>query len=136
MLFIGISAIVALGLLLPRKLGKAISLCLLLMALGGLSVAGYQCLMQEFPGAVSTYGYADPTLIERIVDWAGMQSPFLFLATGYCEHKDIAFLGLSSVPTAGRYSYVPFRTCSLPTWIHRFGVVRMSTKMRTAPIVA
>lgn len=95
MLFMGIASLAATGLLLPRKLSKAVAVSLLLVALGGLSVAVYQSLMQEFPGTVSSCGYADPTPIERIVDWAGMQSPFLFLATGYCERKDIAFLGLS-----------------------------------------
>lgn len=95
MLFMGIWTLAAMGVLLPRYLNKAVAASLLLVALTGLSVATYQCLMQEFPGSVTNCGYADPTLIERIVDWAGTQSPFLFLATGYCEHKDIAFLGLS-----------------------------------------
>jgi disulfide bond formation protein DsbB len=35
------------------------------------------------------------TLIERLVDWLGMQWPSLFLATGFCTSREWVFLGLS-----------------------------------------
>ena len=95
MLFIAIIGIAIVGLLLPQSASRVIAVGLLLTANGGLSVAVYQCLMQAFPEVIPACNYADPTLIERFVEWAGMQCPYLFLATGYCERKDIAFLGLS-----------------------------------------
>lgn len=53
MLFMGIWTLAAMGVLLPRYLNKAVAASLLLVALTGLSVATYQCLMQEFPGSVT-----------------------------------------------------------------------------------
>ena len=95
MIFMVIIGITIIGLLLPQSASRVIAVGLLLTANGGLSVAVYQCLMQAFPEVIPACNYADPTLIERFVEWAGMQCPYLFLATGYCERKDIAFLGLS-----------------------------------------
>jgi disulfide bond formation protein DsbB len=36
-----------------------------------------------------------PNLIERLVDWLGMQWPSMFLATGFCTSKEWVFLRLS-----------------------------------------
>lgn len=94
-LFIVIIGIASLGVLLPRSAARAIAIGLLVTANWGLSVAAYQCLMQAFPEIVPACRYADPTLIEQFVEWAGGQYPYFFLATGNCERKDIAFLGLS-----------------------------------------
>ena len=95
MVFMAIIGIAIIGLLLPKSASRVIAVGLLIAANGGLSVAVYQCLLQAFQGVVAACNYADPTLIERFVEWAGMQWPYLFLATGYCERKDVAFLGLS-----------------------------------------
>jgi len=65
------------------------------LALGGVAVAGYQTWMQAFPHLVTECGYSDPSLIERLVDWLGMQWPGLFLATGFCTSREWEFLGLS-----------------------------------------
>lgn len=64
-------------------------------ALFGVGVAGYQTWMQAFPELATECGYADPNLIERLVDWLGMANPGLFLATGFCASRDWEFLGLS-----------------------------------------
>lgn len=114
MLFMLIVSFAVLGLVLPRAASTAIASGISVVSLGGFAVAAYQCWMQEFPGSVPACGYADPTLIERFVDWAGMQSPYFFLATGYCEHKDIAFPGASWAQLAA----VAFFTVSLiGTWL-------------------
>lgn len=63
--------------------------------LGGLVAAGYQSWMQAFPHLATECSYTDPNLIERLVDWLGMQWPSLFLATGFCTSRDWVFLGLS-----------------------------------------
>jgi len=60
-----------------------------------LGVAGYQTWMQAFPELVNECSYSNPNLIERLVDWLGMQYPPLFLATGFCTSKEWVFLGLS-----------------------------------------
>jgi protein dithiol:quinone oxidoreductase len=65
------------------------------LAAVGFAVAGYQTWMQAFPELATECGYADPSLIERLVDWLGMQYPGLFLATGFCTSRDWEFLGLS-----------------------------------------
>lgn len=61
----------------------------------GLGVAGYQSWMQAFPALATECGYADPNLIERLVDWLGMQYPALFLATGFCTSREWEMFGLS-----------------------------------------
>lgn len=95
MLFMVIIGIATLGLLLPRSASGIIAVGLLVTANGGLSVAAYQCLIQALPEIVPACRYTDPTFIERIVEWAGMHCPYLFLATEYCERKVIALLGFS-----------------------------------------
>jgi len=66
-----------------------------LLALLGAAVAGYQTWMQAFPELATECGYAEPNVIERFVDWLGMQWPSMFLATGFCTSREWVFLGLS-----------------------------------------
>lgn len=66
-----------------------------LLALLGVGVAAYQTWMQAFPELATECGYAEPNLMERLVDWLGMQWPSMFLATGFCASRDWVFLGLS-----------------------------------------
>jgi disulfide bond formation protein DsbB len=66
-----------------------------LLALLGAGVAAYQSWMQFFPDPANECSFTDPNLIERFVDWLGMQMPSLFLATGFCSSKEWVFLGLS-----------------------------------------
>ena len=65
------------------------------LGLFGIGVAGYQTWMQAFPELANECSYSNPNLIERLVDWLGMQYPPLFLATGFCTSKEWVFLGLS-----------------------------------------
>jgi disulfide bond formation protein DsbB len=65
------------------------------MASGGVAVAAYQSWMQAFPELAKECSYADPNLIEQLVDNLGMQLPGLFLATGFCSSKEWVFLNLS-----------------------------------------
>lgn len=66
------------------------------VALGGVATAAWQSWLQWAPlGSVAECSYTDPNLIERFVDWLGMKSPALFLATGFCSNRDWTFLGLS-----------------------------------------
>lgn len=56
---------------------------------GGMATAIYQTWMQLNPEAVSTVcGAGEPSLIERLVDWLGMQWPYMFMATGFCTTKE------------------------------------------------
>lgn len=61
----------------------------------GVMVAAYQSWMQAYPLLAPECGFADLNLIERFVDWLGMQWPSLFLATGFCTSTEWVFLGLS-----------------------------------------
>ncbi len=94
LLYIVIGLVALAGVLLPggRLLWSAVIAAL---AAGGVAVAGYQTWMQAFPHLATECGYSDPNLIERLVDWLGMQSPSLFLATGFCTSREWEFLGLS-----------------------------------------
>lgn len=94
-LFMVLALLALIGLALPTKPSRALLATMILTSMYGFGVAAYQSWMQEFPAIVTKCGYADPTLIERVVDWAGTQVPYLFLATGYCEQKDITMLGVS-----------------------------------------
>ena len=94
LLYIVIGLVGLLGVVLPvgRLLWAALIAAL---AMGGAAVAGYQSWMQAFPHLATECGYSDPTLIERLVDWLGMQWPGLFLATGFCTSREWEFLSLS-----------------------------------------
>ena len=81
----------------PSRLRRVVLWSALIAALaaGGVAVAGYQTWMQAFPELATECGYAEPNLIERLVDWLGMQWPSMFLATGFCTSKEWVFLSLS-----------------------------------------
>lgn len=66
-----------------------------LVALGGVATALQQSWMQYAPQKAIECGIGDPTLVEQIVDWLGMQWPSMFMVTGFCTNKDWVFLGLS-----------------------------------------
>ena len=65
------------------------------LALLGVGIAAFQTWMQAFPDLAPECGFTDPDVIERLVDWLGMEWPSLFLATGFCSSKEWVFLGLS-----------------------------------------
>lgn len=94
LLYMVVGLVALAGVLLPgrRLLWSALIAAL---ASGGVAVAGYQTWMQAFPLLATECGYSDPNLIERLVDWLGMQWPDLFLATGFCTSREWEFLGLS-----------------------------------------
>lgn len=102
-LYLAVGGLALLGFLLPvvRMLWGGL---IALTGLGGMAVAGYQSWMQAFPHLATECGYADPNLIERLVDWLGMQWPSLFLATGFCTSREWEFLGLSMA----NWSFVVF----------------------------
>ncbi len=88
------------GVLLPgwRRLW---SVLVALAALGGVATAIQQSWMQYAPQEAIECGFGDPTLLERIVDWLGMQWPSMFMVTGFCTNKDWIFLGLSLANWSG-----------------------------------
>lgn len=94
LLYMLIGAFALGGLILPRgRPGWCAAIGLL--ALLGFGIAAYQSWMQAFPELATECGYADPNLIERIVDMLGMQYPSLFLATGFCTSREWEMFGLS-----------------------------------------
>ncbi|OJW52135.1 MAG: hypothetical protein BGO63_18495 [Candidatus Accumulibacter sp. 66-26] len=66
-----------------------------LIALAGLGVAGFQSWEQWYPEMVGGCTGAEPGLIEQLVEWLGIRWPRLFMATGFCESKELVILGLS-----------------------------------------
>lgn len=67
----------------------------LLGCMAGIGAAAYQSWLQLQPaGSVSCVG-GQPGPIERLIEWLGQQVPALFLATGFCEDKELVVLGLS-----------------------------------------
>lgn len=70
--------------------GLTLALCGL-----GVGVAGYQTWLQtQPPGSIACTG-GEPGLIERLVEGLGQRVPDLFLATGFCDEKELSILGLS-----------------------------------------
>jgi disulfide bond formation protein DsbB len=51
--------------------------------------------MQAYPHLAPECSFTDPNMIERLVDWLGMEWPSLFLATGFCTSRDWELFGLS-----------------------------------------
>jgi disulfide bond formation protein DsbB len=94
LIYMTIGAVALIGAAAPAGRPVWAGLVVALAALG-FGVAGYQTWMQAFPEMATECGYADPSLIERLVDWLGMQYPSLFLATGFCTSRDWEFLGMS-----------------------------------------
>ena len=94
LLYLVIGLVALFGALLPagRQLWAALIAAL---ATAGALVAAYQTWMQAFPHLATECNYTDPNLIERLVDWLGMQWPALFLATGFCTSREWEFLSLS-----------------------------------------
>lgn len=94
LLYIVIGSLAVAGCLLPvaRLLWAGV---IAMLALLGVGVAAYQTWMQLYPDLATECSFTDPNLIERLVDWLGMQMPSLFLATGFCTSVDWVFLGLS-----------------------------------------
>lgn len=93
-LYMAIGFVALLACLLPSLRHLWSLLIAALASIGGL-VAAYQTWLQAFPELASECSYTDPNLIERLVDWLGMQWPSLFMATGFCSSKEWVFLGLS-----------------------------------------
>lgn len=82
----------------PRRLWGGF---LLLTALAGFAAAVQQSWMQYAPEKVIECGIGDPTLVERIVNWLGMQWPQMFMVTGFCTDKEWVFFGLSLANWSG-----------------------------------
>lgn len=64
-------------------------------ALGGMSVAAYQSWLQWQPAGSATCANGPPGPVEKLVEWLGQIQSELFLATGFCEDKELTLLGLS-----------------------------------------
>lgn len=91
-LLVGVGALFGVALPAARRLWSVVIGVLGAMGVG---VAAYQSWMQMYPELATECGYAEPNLIERLVDWLGMIYPSLFLATGFCTSREWEFLGLS-----------------------------------------
>lgn len=91
-LLIGFAALLGFGMPL---LGRLWATLIVALSAGGVAIAAYQTWMQAYPDLAPECGFTDPDLVERLVDWLGMQWPSLFLATGFCSSKEWVFLGLS-----------------------------------------
>ena len=82
------------GVLVPR--GRSVwSVLFALTAIGGVATAAQQSWMQYAPQQAIECGLGEPTVLEQIVNWLGVQWPAMFMVTGFCTDKDWVFLGLS-----------------------------------------
>ena len=100
LLYMALSFVALCGALLPtaRRLWST----LFALASGwGVVTAVQQSWMQYAPQSANECGFGDPTLVEQVVDWLGMQWPAMFMVTGSCTSKDWVFLGLSLANWSG-----------------------------------
>jgi disulfide bond formation protein DsbB len=94
LLYIVVGCLALCGFALPQ--GRLLwSALIAALASAGTAVAAYQTWMQAFPELAKECSYADPNVIEQLVDSLGMLFPSLFLATGFCSSKEWVFLNLS-----------------------------------------
>ena len=94
LLYLLLAGLALCGVLLPRW--RTLWCVLIgLTAIGGVLTAAEQSWMQYAPERVVECGFSDPTLLDRIVDWFGVQWPAMFMVTGFCTNKDWTFLGFS-----------------------------------------
>lgn len=84
-----------------------------LIALSGMAVAGFQSWGQWFPEIVGSCTGAEPNLIERLVEWLGVRWPTLFMATGFCESKELVIFGLS----LANWSFVAFTGFAIAAFV-------------------
>ena len=90
-----VAAFLGLSVLINRRAFAVFSLPLsALLSLGGMVAATFQSVEQWYPHDVSC-SVAQPNILEKAVDWLGNQYPTLFMATGFCEDKELEILGLS-----------------------------------------
>lgn len=95
LLFVILIVLCFLGFVLPYRATRTVSIGMSIFSLGGVFIAIYQWVLQNFPGNFSICGYSSETIFDRLVDYLGNMLPYFFLATGYCENADIIFLGVS-----------------------------------------
>ena len=94
-LVIGALALIACTVPLRFSWTRWLALVALLPSLAGAATAAYQSWAQLYPDAApSCYG-ANPSLIERFVDWLGLLYPAFFMPTGFCTSMDGSFLSLT-----------------------------------------
>ena len=93
-LYLVVGALALCGAIFP-VIGRFFAALVFTVALGGFATAAYQTWMQAYPELASECSYTDPNLIERLVDWLGMQWPDWFLATGFCTSREWELFGLS-----------------------------------------
>lgn len=89
-LYLAVAAVAFFGVVAPgaRRVWGAL---LGLISAGGLATALYQSWMQLYPDTATQCGFGEPNLIEQLVDWLGVQWPFMFMATGFCTTKELIF---------------------------------------------
>ena len=94
-LYLAIFALALLAIPVSGRLRILLVAAAMLVALVGVGVAFWQSWLQIFPDPALECSYSDPNLVERLVDWLGMQWPRMFMATGFCSSKEWVLLGLS-----------------------------------------
>lgn len=91
-----LAALFILAMLFPDGKARRGSLFLAgLVALGGAGVAAFQSWEQWHPELAGACLGSELSPIERLVEWLGQLSPKLFMATGFCESKELVIFGLS-----------------------------------------
>lgn len=122
-LYIAVGGWALCGFVLPA-LRRGWGLLIVATSAGGLATAIYQTWMQLNPEAVTVQcGVGEMNLIERFVDWLGMQWPFMFMATGFCTSKEL-ILGL----TMANWSVICFAVSLLAgLWV---GFARVGPRFR------
>jgi disulfide bond formation protein DsbB len=96
----------------------------LAIALGGVAVTVHQSWLQYSPPAMSCGPAHGP--IDQVVGWLGEQAPYVFLATGTCESKELVIFGLS-LANWSLLSYLGFTVLIAVLAIAAFGSLRRGT---------
>ncbi len=80
----------------PQRLGELLlGGVIIILSATGSAVAAYQSWLQWQPPDTVSCVSSELSLIEQTVEWLGERLPTLFLATGFCEDRELVIFGLS-----------------------------------------
>ncbi|MBK1642678.1 hypothetical protein CKO12_12515 [Chromatium okenii] len=80
----------------PQRLGEyLLGGVIVILSAAGSAVASYQSWLQWQPPDTVSCVSSELSWIEQTVEWLGERLPTLFLATGFCEDRELVIFGLS-----------------------------------------
>lgn len=97
-----------------------------LLSLCGMVAAAFQSAEQWYPDNLSCT-FTQPNILEKAVDWLGNYYPTLFMATGFCEDRELEIFKLS----LANWSFLCFTVFALGAFWLLWGRLRKNRSPST-----